>query len=162
MNNSLIKVSLAMYRTIVGCVCLLIIASGCTRNKTQSYEINTSPKIPTQSEITYANYGKPITTEEFEHAVRSELKDPYSAHVSCSILEKGWYSDTIHVEGTEDIHYGYFSICKVNAKNGFGAYTGENVAIYKKGIGADGEYILKNEYLTFKMQLGVNILHIVK
>ncbi|MEI7839253.1 MAG: hypothetical protein WCJ11_02005 [Methylococcaceae bacterium] len=143
-------------KTMIGCVCVLIAMSGCTRNKIRQDESNALPRVPTQSEIAHANYGNPITTEEFENAVRSTFKDPYSAKISCTMPEKGWY------DLTSQIIYGYFSVCKVNAKNGFGAYTGEDVAVYQKIVGANGEYIDENKYLTFEMKMGKNILHIVK
>jgi hypothetical protein len=133
---------------MVGCVCAFIAISGCTRNSPLPNE-NKVNVLPTQSELAHANYGNPINTEGFENAVRSTLKDPYSAKISCTVPEKGWY-DTSYF----GIKYGYFSICNVNAKNGFGAYVGEDVAVYEKMIGADGEYIRKNELLTFRLQLG--------
>lgn len=148
MNNYLTKANPMYKKTVIGCcVCVLIAMSGCTRNKIRQDESNALPRVPTQSEIAHANYGNPITTEEFENAVRSTFKDPYSAKVSCTVPEKGWYESS-------SINYGYFSICKVNAKNGFGAYTGEDVAVYKKSVGASGEYILKDHSLTFELQLG--------
>lgn len=126
---------------------------GCVPN-----EIKKVNAPPTQNELAHANYGKPITTAEFENAVKATLKDPYSAHVSCDTPKKGWYD-----LASMGRRYGYFSACKVNAKNGFGAYTGEDVAMYSKGIGANGEYILKNEYLTASMLLGEHaVLHLVE
>lgn len=142
-------------KTMIGCVCVLIAMSGCTRNRTLTNE-NKVNVLPTQNELAHANYGKPITTAEFEDGVRATLKDPYSAHISCATPEKGWYDLS-----TRRI-YSYISICKVNAKNGFGAYGGEDVAVYEKSITANGEVIRKDEYLTFTMLGGENKLHIVK
>lgn len=53
------------------------------------------------------------------------MKDPYSAQVSCSPPKKGW----VEVTTLPDV-YGYVSVCEVNAKNGFGAYTGTEQNFY--------------------------------
>ncbi len=139
---------------MIGCICVLIVASGCTRNRIRQDENNALPTkvkvLPTENELAHANYGKPINIAEFENAVRTTLNDPYSAHISCTAPEKGWY------DLTSDRIYGYFSICKVNAKNGFGAYTGEKVDVYEKFVAKNGkEFINKNSFLK-------NELHIVK
>lgn len=153
---------------MIGCICVLIVASGCTRNRIRQDENNALPTkvnalpnkvkvLPTENELAHANYGKPINIAEFENAVRTTLNDPYSAHISCTAPEKGWY------DLTSDRIYGYFSICKVNAKNGFGAYTGEKVDVYEKFVAKNGkEFINKNSFLTISFLIGKNELHIVK
>lgn len=97
-----------------------------------------------------ANYGKPINTANFESDVKQTFKNSYSAHVSCTTPEKRWFNLT-------DMRvYGYFSICKVNAKNGFGSYTGEETAVYEKSeIKTSGlDVITKSNYLTMCIVMG--------
>ena len=131
-----------MYKkTMVGCVCVLIAMSGCTRNKIRQDESKAVPRVPTQSELANANYGKSITTGEFENAVKATLKDPYSAHVTCTLPVKGWYNSF-------KIIYAYASTCNVNAKNDFGAYTGEKTEVYTKEVMSGKEYITENKILT--------------
>jgi hypothetical protein len=134
---------------IISCICFIIAISGCTRNKISQNE-NTFNVLPTTNELASANYGKPINTADFESGVKNTFKDPYSAHVSCTAPEKGWLNLT-------DMRvYGYFSICKVNAKNGFGAYTGEETAVYEKSeIKTSGlDVITKSNYLTMCIVMG--------
>jgi hypothetical protein len=120
---------------------------------------------PSYETLLHANYGSPITTEVLEQSIRQGLKDPYSAHVSCTSFSnsKSWYqeinSDPILFAGggfdyerlvydpknpysdgsgyapfscysVRPPHYGYVFKCTTNAKNGFGAYTGETVTYY--------------------------------
>jgi hypothetical protein len=84
-------------------------------------------KLPSQSDIANANYGSPKSIQEFEEKVRQGLKDPYSAKISCSQPKKGWFE--IKKAPCPNM-YGYVSVCQVNAKNGFGAYTGEKPHFY--------------------------------
>jgi hypothetical protein len=82
--------------------------------------------------------------------VKQTFKNSYSAHVSCTTPEKRWFNLT-------DMRvYGYFSICKVNAKNGFGSYTGEETAVYEKSeIKTSGlDVITKSNYLTMCIVMG--------
>lgn len=90
-----------------------------------------------------ADYGQPIAKIKLEETIRQGLKDPYSALVSCEEPVKTWYQksgfDSKHIfkpNGSAygcfaaEPHYGYSFICTVNAKNGFGAYTGESKTLY--------------------------------
>jgi hypothetical protein len=134
-----------MYKkTTVGCVCMLIAISGCTRNRIQQDDkVNI---LPTENELAHANYGKPINTAEFENAVKATLKDPYSAHVTCTLPVKGWYNSF-------KIIYAYASTCNVNAKNDFGAYTGEKTLVYIKAVlSGSKEYISEDQILTYYWQ----------
>jgi len=94
-----------------------------------------------EKSISHANYGIPISKEDFESAVTSTLKDPYSAHVSCSIPAKGYgnrFNDGLFPSNI----FGYISVCEINAKNGFGAYTGSHTEVFcvtnEAGFGEHG------------------------
>ena len=83
---------------------------------------------PSQSDLNRADFGSPVSQASVEQMVKSGLKDPYSAHVSCSIPAKGYGNRFSGAFGTNI--YGYISICSINAKNGFGAYTGEKTQVF--------------------------------
>ena len=87
---------------------------------------------PTAEELASANYGKPVDELLVDNilptAIKSALKDPYSAKIKKYIAPiKGWIAN---IGGFDDFRgrkyqYGYFVVYKVNAKNSFGAYTGD-------------------------------------
>ena len=79
---------------------------------------------PSKESISRANYGSRISQENFELAVKATLKDPYSAYVSCTVPEKGYGNRFSGGLTFSSYIYGYISTCEINAKNGFGAYTG--------------------------------------
>jgi len=114
MNMQKLNLKLVKKTTIV---ILTILYVGCAAKKS----------LPSQSDIAYANYGSPKSIQEFEANVRQGLKDPYSAQISCSQPKKGWFE--IKAQSFPN-QYGYVSVCRVNAKNSFGAYIGEQSHIY--------------------------------
>lgn len=100
-------------------VILTILLTGCAVRKNNP--------LPSQSDIAYANYGTSKSSQDFEEKIKQTLKDPYSAQVSCSQPKKGWFRIK---EQSFPNEYGYVSICQVNAKNSFGAYTGKKEHLY--------------------------------
>ena len=73
------------------------------------------------AELANADYGPRLSEEQAANFVRGILKDPYSAQISCGKSGDLWW-----------VYYGqkqtgqYFK-CYVNAKNGFGGYTGQKL-----------------------------------
>lgn len=108
------------------------------------YSISTlSIAKPSHDTWTNADYGQPIVKTQLEKTIRAGLKDPYSALVSCEEPIKTWYQrlrfEWDHISRPDGDtygcysappHYGHIFICTVNAKNGFGAYTGETKTLY--------------------------------
>lgn len=87
----------------------LVLATGCA-------------SAPTAAELEQADYGSPITQEDAEAQatawLQSVLRDPESLRVSWDPLLKGWRN---HFGET---YFGYRLPATVNAKNGFGGYSG--------------------------------------
>ena len=73
-----------------------------------------------------ANYGPPISKEEFVSRFRNEygFLDPYSAMIACNEPRKAW------ADYSYNSVYGYLTHCKYNAKNSFGAYVGEKTEAF--------------------------------
>jgi len=71
--------------------------------------------------ITYS--GERPTTQKMITLLKQNLEntlvDPYSAKAKCGVVRKG-YARAL----TGPNHYGYFSLCQVNAKNRLGGYVG--------------------------------------
>lgn len=78
---------------------------------------------PTLAEIQSADYGTQ-PPDNYEKIIKEcldrSLYDPYSAHYRYGKPWKGWEK----IIG-EKAFYGYYVDIAVNAKNGFGAYTGD-------------------------------------
>ncbi len=112
MNMQKLDLKLVKKATIVT---LTILCAGCAVKKT----------LPSQSDIAYANYGSPKSIQDFDAKIRQGLKDPDSAKIACMPPKKGWFE----IKSLPN-QYGYVSICEVNAKNGFGGYTGVEKHVY--------------------------------
>ncbi len=81
-------------------------------------------------------YGSPKNEQDFVEKIKEGLKDPYSAHITCLPPVKMWFRVK---GGSIDATYGYSSVCDVNAKNVYGAYTGKETSIYFfSGVGVFG------------------------
>ncbi len=82
---------------------------------------------PTAEQEASADYGFQPTQgqcrELAEQAVRSRLKDPYSAKISFGQCRKGYIWDDFPPHNNHE--FGFVQVGTVNAKNGFGAYTGD-------------------------------------
>lgn len=93
--------------------------------------------MPTQQQIDSADYGKVISQNEAEFALRNffqiYLKDPDSARYSFGPVYKG-YSVGNAFEGRK-LTAGYLLDLTVNAKNSFGGYVGAKPykAIFQNG-----------------------------
>ncbi len=82
---------------------------------------------PTAEELNAADFG--AMPAEPEPAIRSHfdqtLKDPESARYQVGNPVKGYYGKTTNnLAGPRDVKFGWLVPTKVNAKNGFGGYTG--------------------------------------
>jgi hypothetical protein len=84
---------------------------------------------PTAKELLAADYGSPITQEEAEAKagawLGTVLKDPDSLRASWEPVEKGWQRDF-----GGDLYFGYRMAAGINAKNGFGGYTGAKAYVF--------------------------------
>ncbi len=78
---------------------------------------------PSKQEISKADYGsQPVSAKAklaATNLISSTLIDPYSAVIKCGEPTKGWLNMNFKNS------YGYLVECKVNAKNRYGGYTGE-------------------------------------
>jgi hypothetical protein len=64
--------------------------------------------------------------EKIKAIVDAELRDPYSAHYRFTDPRKAFFTNGFDVsKGAGVTGVGYAEIVYVNAKNGFGGYTGE-------------------------------------
>lgn len=63
------------------------------------------------------------------------LKDPYSAQYTFNQPEKAWFKDGILAESGGAMRFGWLIPITVNAKNGYGGYTGleKHTVFYSKG-----------------------------
>jgi hypothetical protein len=77
---------------------------------------------------TKADYGSLIAEADAQakaHAwLESNLKDPDSAKIEWRQFEKGWVRDSAIDDGNGAAMFGYNLYAKINAKNGYGGYTG--------------------------------------
>ena len=123
-------------------VILLLLNIGCI-----GYGLNC--KRPSTTEQSNAYYGMEPVGDEIvklkllvELAIKSRLKDPYSARFSFRQPYKGWIIDA----GNCQVAYGYVFTVYVNAKNSYGGYTGDKRYDYiflngkMKGSCAPGSY----------------------
>jgi hypothetical protein len=96
-------------------VALLLFAAGCL-----------SPKL-TSEQAANADYGP--FPDNYEEIVRNyfnkSLFDPYSAHIKVEAPHKGYCKKAPIAGGGLD-KFGYIVVARVNAKNKYGAYVGEN------------------------------------
>ncbi len=80
--------------------------------------------LPTKSQMAVADYGEVPVPESAIRAAKNEISkqliDPYSAKIDCKPPMKGALNKVFENK------YGYLTVCYVNAKNRFGAYTGIN------------------------------------
>lgn len=105
--------------------------------------------MPSQEELSNADYGREMSQAECESVVKSEaemfLKDADSAKYQFGVCDKRGLQSipVMHIPK----QYGYFMPVKINAKNAFGGYTGyklhhflmKNGEIIRK-VRQDGEY----------------------
>mgnify|MGYP005851583673 CR=1 FL=1 len=81
---------------------------------------------PTAEQFANADYGTPITQTDAEAKatalVRTFLKDPDSALFDWDQVERGWVRDVSLFGG--ELSFGYILRGQINARNGFGGYTG--------------------------------------
>jgi hypothetical protein len=84
--------------------------------------------MPTQEQMQVADYGsipKPESAiKTAKSLILATLLDPYSAVVNCGNPVKGVVNKTFKNQ------YGYIVECRVNAKNRFGAFTGEDSSYF--------------------------------
>ena len=82
--------------------------------------------MPSATEQQAADYGMPISQVDAEAAAKaylaSRLKDPMSAVITWSAVEKGFVGSAPLLG--RKAAYGYLLNGSVNAKNSFGGYTG--------------------------------------
>ncbi len=83
--------------------------------------------MPTQQQVSEADYGDPIAQQEEAEAQAKEamqyvLKDAASAIYKCQLGGKGWMGSG-KAWGGYNV-YGWLLVCDINAKNSFGAYAG--------------------------------------
>lgn len=85
--------------------------------------------VEPEPDVSKINFGKPpIVKNERKRiisAIRDNLKDPYSAKIQVSSLkpERAYFTDGIGSK--KEIRGGWVVKAYVNAKNSYGAYTGE-------------------------------------
>jgi hypothetical protein len=88
----------------------------------------TSPPIVPAAELQGADYG--AYPKDYKKVVEDyyspSLKDPYSAHYAFPDKPIKGYTRTAPVAGGKPRNFGYVITACVNAKNGFGAYTGDH------------------------------------
>lgn len=78
----------------------------------------------TSEQLAVADYGPAPTDAEAQSKTYFEkaLRDPDSAKYKFETLGRGWVKDGLVMGGKT--HYGWIQVVSVNAKNGFGGYTG--------------------------------------
>ncbi len=107
---------------------------------------------PTPSENRSASYGVPISNVQCHRlarlAVENSLKDPYSARFSGISCTHGYWESHKFV-------YGYVFTGSVNAKGGFGGYTGHTKFA---GILRDGGKGVKLVKLCFKTNSNCSLM----
>lgn len=104
---------------------------------------------PVLKKSTDLKLSQPPTKEEAMQRIATYLSntliDPYSAKISCTHLPTpSWVQSSIW----HDLQYGYISLCDVNAKNRYGAYTGAKRYVFRFN-GAE----FKHHHLVLKMGL---------
>jgi hypothetical protein len=109
----------------------------------------TTPPEPTPAQVAAAVFPpKPDYRKAALAYFQWALRDPESARYSCWMLSKAWRPTP---QGGE---YGWAVSVLVNAKNGYGGYTGDD--FYALWIGPDGRAVNAVEHT-----LGVKILQAV-
>lgn len=108
--------------------------------------LNGCATIPTQKEISIADYGTPISQKDAEikalNFLKQNLKDPDSAKIEWKEIKKGWMREAI-IYGHK-LLFGYILEANVNAKNSYGGYIGYKlftfvffndsiISVYKEG-----------------------------
>jgi hypothetical protein len=79
---------------------------------------------PSREAMATADYG-PYPTDyeqQIKQVIEPTLRDPWSAHYQFTAPQKGWAGGNALV--TIKTRYGWIVGVSVNAKNGFGGYTG--------------------------------------
>lgn len=87
--------------------------------------------LPNSNTLATANYGTKVDERIIASKLPQflDLRDPYSAIIRCSQPRQGWMQ---HMNSPTE--YGYIYVCSVNAKNGFGGYSGERlVGLFSSG-----------------------------
>jgi len=85
---------------------------------------------PTTEQLKNADYGSPITQDRAAELLRTffqtRLKDPETARYRFTQApEPSWWRDPV-IAGS-DFHFGQGIVFYLNAKNGYGGYTGESL-----------------------------------
>lgn len=103
---------------------------------------------PKSDEVMMANYGNKPSRGEMVELVKEyaskTLFDPYSAKYSCSTPAKYWIIGGSGDEGNVQMgktYFGYASVCAINAKNRFGAYTGNKESTYMIYVENGSKYL---------------------
>lgn len=91
-----------------------------------------APKPPSQVAISTANYGSLPTDyqQQITNHMSSVLKDPDSAKYKFEPTYKGYSQDGSMSSTKGGISYGYVAPVKVNAKNSYGGYTGDQLYVF--------------------------------
>ena len=85
-----------------------------------------APSRDIESNAYYGPYIRQGVAEELAKGYLSlALKDPYSAHYRFGTVKRGWLQSGA-LYGCK-LNFGYILDVGVNAKNSFGAYTGEKL-----------------------------------
>jgi hypothetical protein len=105
----------------------------------------TDPPLPTPQQIATADYGAPLTID-WQAAIKGwflkRVKDPLATQYIFTKSPRPGYIQTV-LRGTM---FGYFTVVKVNAKDGSGAYRGllPYLFMFKnnriKRVGEPGEF----------------------
>ena len=86
--------------------------------------------MPTKAQLAAADYGTPIAQEVAETKatawLQTALKDPDSLRASWGPIKQGWQRDNLFGKAV----YGYRLTGDINARNGFGGYTGAQGYIF--------------------------------
>jgi len=93
--------------------------------------ISHCPAEPDAKEAAAFDYGaKPGDgyKDQITDYFNSTLKDPYSAHIDIGNPKKAWYQ-TPPLFGSRT-YFGWLVKTKVNAKNSYGAYIGEQIYVF--------------------------------
>lgn len=92
---------------------------------------------PTAEQLANADYGTPIAQADAEAKatawLKTVLKDPESAQIDWGRVEQGWARHA-PIDGG-GLMFGYRMDAQINARNGFGGYTGYKayLFIFKNG-----------------------------
>lgn len=110
---------------------LLLVAVACASATRSRRDIAT----PTPKELAAANIGDEPdyadAKEAAEYAIRRLLRDPESARFDYGTFQRGWY---VAWESRDELKLAWQLPIEVNAKNGFGGYSGaKNYAVFFLG-----------------------------